>query len=252
MIFNMTGGANPLNFKVVGNPKPANPKENTIWIDTDIPIPFYVMCPPVPVPMPYVEEGCVLIETGNSLTAAFNALKKNAIVVCPTVAKQYVNGALVNKSAEVYQNGAWVDLWDGHLLNGANKFELVTGGWKSATTCKMYTSQSGNATGKATFNSNGIVFGNDTTIVNTANKIDMTNYSKLKFTISASTGLFLFAVMASVTGSMEANYSAIKNSNGVTTGTVTIDISSLKGSYYVVIGQDGEYTGTISEILLEV
>lgn len=29
------GGSSPLNFKVVGNPKPANPKENTIWIDTN-------------------------------------------------------------------------------------------------------------------------------------------------------------------------------------------------------------------------
>lgn len=32
------GGGNPLNFKVVGNPQPNNPKENTIWIDTDVPI----------------------------------------------------------------------------------------------------------------------------------------------------------------------------------------------------------------------
>lgn len=32
------GGTNPLNFKVVGNPQPSNPKENTIWVDTDVPI----------------------------------------------------------------------------------------------------------------------------------------------------------------------------------------------------------------------
>lgn len=37
MVVPMNGfssGANPLNFKVVGNPQPANPKENTIWVNT--------------------------------------------------------------------------------------------------------------------------------------------------------------------------------------------------------------------------
>ena len=29
------GGNNPLNFKVVGNPQPESPKENTIWVNTD-------------------------------------------------------------------------------------------------------------------------------------------------------------------------------------------------------------------------
>ena len=39
MIFNMIGGGGSsgagLNFKVVGNPQPSSPSENTIWIDTD-------------------------------------------------------------------------------------------------------------------------------------------------------------------------------------------------------------------------
>lgn len=30
-----TGGGGGLNFKVVGNPQPTNPKENAIWLDTD-------------------------------------------------------------------------------------------------------------------------------------------------------------------------------------------------------------------------
>lgn len=34
---NKVGGTS-LNFEVVGNPQPSNPKENTIWINTDIPI----------------------------------------------------------------------------------------------------------------------------------------------------------------------------------------------------------------------
>ena len=39
MILNLGGsGGAPLNFKVVGNPQPSNPKVNTIWVDTDVPI----------------------------------------------------------------------------------------------------------------------------------------------------------------------------------------------------------------------
>lgn len=39
MIHDMvSGGGIALNFKMVGNPKPTNPKENTIWIDTDMDI----------------------------------------------------------------------------------------------------------------------------------------------------------------------------------------------------------------------
>lgn len=41
MIFNMTGGGTSLNFKVVGNPQPASPKENTIWVNTNTPISGY-------------------------------------------------------------------------------------------------------------------------------------------------------------------------------------------------------------------
>jgi hypothetical protein len=35
------GGSNPLNFRVIGNPQPQNPKENTIWINTDANINSY-------------------------------------------------------------------------------------------------------------------------------------------------------------------------------------------------------------------
>ena len=193
--------------------------------------------------------GQVWVPTVTSSTAPFNALKKNGITVYPMSAKQYINGAWVEKSVRIYQNGAWVDVWDGHLLDGANKYEDVTGGWVNSTTCKLFASQNSNANGKATFDSNGIVFGRDTTIVNTANKIDLSNYSTLKFHVDATTGQTAFGVMSSVSGSVESNSAALKYSNAP--GTTAIDVSSLNGSYYVVIGQDGAYTGTISKVWLE-
>lgn len=77
----------------------------------------------------YHKEGTVWITTGKSSTAPFNALKKNNITVYPISAKQYVNGAWVDKTAKIYQSGAWVDWWDGQLYENGNQFTSITGGW---------------------------------------------------------------------------------------------------------------------------
>ncbi len=99
------GGSNVLNFKVVGNPQPANPRENTIWIDTNTPITGWVASAIQPTEP---TEGMVWIKTGDASPAQFNALKKNGIQVYPISAKQYIGGAWVDKTAKSYQNGAWV------------------------------------------------------------------------------------------------------------------------------------------------
>ncbi|MBE7016641.1 MAG: hypothetical protein E7420_00585 [Ruminococcaceae bacterium] len=49
MIFNMSGGGTSLNFKVVGGTtQPSNPKENTVWVNTDVDIPYWVFAPKNP------------------------------------------------------------------------------------------------------------------------------------------------------------------------------------------------------------
>ena len=100
------GGGTPLNFKVVGNPQPDNPKANTIWVDTDTKITGWFFSATQP---ENLAEGNVWFPVGTSSPTAFNALKKNGITVYPLSAKQYVNGALVDKVAKTYQDGAWAD-----------------------------------------------------------------------------------------------------------------------------------------------
>ena len=109
MIFNIgsSGGGAPLNFKVVGNPQPANPKENTIWVDTDVPIGAWYFSATQPEGL---AEGDVWFPTGVSSVAEFNALKKSGIMVYPISAKQYADGSLVDKPSKIYQNNEWVDL----------------------------------------------------------------------------------------------------------------------------------------------
>lgn len=57
----------------------------------------------------YHEEGTVWVTTGASSPVAFNALKKNSVMVYPMSAKQYIGGSWVDKTAKSYQGGAWVD-----------------------------------------------------------------------------------------------------------------------------------------------
>ena len=98
-------GGLSLNFKVVGGTvEPANPKENTIWVNTDVPVNGWVFrADPPSSPV----EGMVWIATGMSSAGQFNALKKNGIILYPLAASQYVGGAWVSLVAQSYQGGAW-------------------------------------------------------------------------------------------------------------------------------------------------
>lgn len=99
------GGVSALNFKVVGGTsQPVNPKENTLWVNTQTEISGWVFSatePKSPV------EGTVCISTGTSSTVEFNALKKNGIQVYPISAKQYISGAWANVDAYLYNGGEW-------------------------------------------------------------------------------------------------------------------------------------------------
>lgn len=110
------GGASALNFKIVGGAiQPGNPKENTIWVNTQTEISgwaFSATEPGSPV------EGMVWILTGTSSKVEFNVLKKNCVQVYPISAKQYVSGAWVDVTAKSYQGSEWVDwiMWDNFLF----------------------------------------------------------------------------------------------------------------------------------------
>lgn len=127
MILNMSGGGGTsLNFKVVGNPQPNNPSNNTIWLNTDVPITRWLLSPTEPSSS---ESGMAWITIGSSGPVSFNALKKNGIQICPISAKQYINGAWVDKTAKSWQDGKWVD-WIVYLFNNGDN-ETVSGGWSA-------------------------------------------------------------------------------------------------------------------------
>lgn len=99
------GGTDALNFKVVGGTEqPENPKENTVWVNTDTEISGWVFSPEEPAEP---SGGLVWIGLGMASRAPFNALKKNGLFVYPLFCKQYVSGAWETKTAYVYKSGTW-------------------------------------------------------------------------------------------------------------------------------------------------
>lgn len=234
MIFNMNGGGTALNFRVVGGTStPSDPKENTIWVNTDIPITgwYFGRDDTDVIPEDRFVEGVVWITTSTTSNVEFNALIKNGICVCPVLAWQIVNGEWVVKEAKTYQGGAWVEwIRDGALYYRGNQCTDVTGGWginKSDTSSK--------AAPTCAFESNRIHLTNNgfasSGILSAANKIDLTNVNVLSADI---TKLGSCEPIFYVGGS-RTNWGTDKVANATcsATGIIELDVSSVTGRHYV-------------------
>ena len=232
-----------LNFEVVSNPQPANPKENTVWVDTDSisDWAFSAAEPENPV------AGMVWFSTGTSSPAAFNALTEGNITVYPVSAKQYVGGVWVDKTAKSYQGSAWAELWDGTLYDAGNEYEFITGGWTSGNV-----SSSSTATPSAiTKNDDRIVIPNRQSASNgafTVNAIDLTNYTKLKAIYSGNTPSLRVAPNYPASS---ATASAKGSNVGETRTELTLDISGLTGMYRPALSCSTQYAISLYKMWLE-
>jgi hypothetical protein len=242
LIYVKDGGAS-LNFKVVGNPKPSDPKNNTIWIDTDVKIPEWGFASENPYTGNDVEEGTVWIQTVNKSPSVFNSLKKNGIMVYPVSAKQYVGGSWVEKEKEAYIDGAWKTWWNGELYDAGDEFEFITGGWQAFATSSnspvkpTITKSSTSVNIKLSSPYNEGPYGGAYV---TKNKISFKGKNTLKFTGDSSgenNGRCMICVWSSLVsgGSSPSVAQLFFPSGGMTNKTISLDIGSLNltDSYYV-------------------
>lgn len=124
------GGTDALNFKVVGGTEqPGNPKENTIWVNTETDISGWVFSPEEPAEP---SGGLVWIGLGMASPAPFNALKKGGLYCFPASCRQYAGGAWVNADAYLWKDGAWVQFGSAlspyFYQDGDAKIELLGDG----------------------------------------------------------------------------------------------------------------------------
>lgn len=98
------GGGTSLNFAIVGNNKPANPRLNTIWVNADNVKKWTFNAEPSD-----GVEGDICIKIGKASPYAFNALKKNGLTVYPLCAMQNIGGEWKYLESQIFQ-GQWFDL----------------------------------------------------------------------------------------------------------------------------------------------
>lgn len=155
-------GGTKLNFSVVGGiAPPSAPKENTIWVETSVGFPGWTFssCEPE---LP--QDGMLWFKTYESSHAPFNALKKNALWIRPTNCVQYTGGSWVNRTAKIWQNGAWKEFR--RYLFQSGKGEIVP--WKTLGGTIAITDTSISHTGYS---------------LCTVSPVDFSGYSKICFDI---------------------------------------------------------------------
>ena len=239
---NAGGGGGGLNFSVVGGTsQPVNPKENTLWVNTQTEISGWVFSPEEPgEPV----GGMVWIRLGTTSEVPFNALKKGELYCFPTSCEQYVGGSWASVDAYIYQGGQWLQFSsEFHYLavydSGVENVPLTLTGFTRKTSVL-----------RASLETGGSAY------IKTSSAIDITYNSALNVTCTylngdgTFTGYF-YARILNTDGSVVAE----KRSSRNTTGTISLDISSLTGNYIVAAyayNSSGSYGGScnISKIEL--
>ena len=242
------GAAASLNFKVVGGTsRPSAPGENTIWVNGEG-ITSWVLSPVEP----EAAEGLAWVAVGGASAYAFNALKKNALMVFPISAKVYIGGTWANAEAEIYQNGKWNSFsvtWDGYYFKDGDQYESVTGGW----TTEGWNNQ---ATANA---DNGILYVESpnqqySARIGTASPIDFSGISKLYVDSPTGKGESVYSGYLLVCTEKQ-DYTNVAQITISAAGTTSINVSDLNGSYYLLLrtlgGQSGAGSASVRAIWAE-
>ena len=225
-----------LNFEVVGGiTEPENPKENTIWINTDIEISDYVFSITQP---SNPNEGMVFLFTSIDSQLKFNAIPDNVVEVYPLFASQYINGSWQSKNFKIYQNGEWKNFWDGVVYDAGNENTKYTGG------IGLYhgtTGGYGAPTASATKNTSdikltatrGAVDGASVyAFMYTKNKIDLTPFTTLTAKLSSvGTQAYICVLAAAPTDAYGSN---LAEKRVTSAGTYDLNISNVDAGHVCV------------------
>lgn len=234
-------GGVELNFEVVGGTtKPSSPKGNTIWVDTPNEITGWgfgaeAEKPESPAP------GMVWFATSANSIIKFNALKEDSIIVTPSSAHQYISGAWNSISVvKIYQNGEWVDWWDGTLYNAGDMYTHVTDGWigRAVTGNQNYTSTTPDVSlssdmATVSFPTNKGWLGG---LYLTVRKIDLTGFNTLVFKGYADPGDQYGYANVVVCPDLAIWTSYPQVQIGTENKEYILDVSVCSGEYYIGIG----------------
>ena len=159
---------------------------------------------------------------------AFNAAKKNTVMLYPVSASQFIAGVWVAKNVKSYQGNAWVDWWiPGTLFDSGRDDEAVTGGWTSyaESVGSGYSGQSADVSieedrMRITFSIGSSAY--KSTFISTVNTIDMSGYNSAHFEFVGASGSGWAKLSVSGVASNQVNISDLDD-----VGSLDVDISGL-------------------------
>lgn len=241
-ISSIPAGTN-LNFEVVGGTtQPANPKENTIWVNTSADITSWVFSAETPTSP---ANGTVWVRTVQSGEIGLNVLKQNEINIFLAGVRQYLSGTWATKTAAVFSGNTWnsLDLVL-YVLRGSTVAN-VAGDWVNVANVNL--TADGLAATANTYNGNMGYF---------SSKIDVTDYRQLTFnfaSLSSNTTVYFYVGLSTtppVAGKAATNGSYFVAYARETSGPIEMNISleNVTGEYYVAITSIASFI--ISEIKL--
>lgn len=229
------------NFSIMGSAtEPANPKENTIWIETDVVIGEYQFSAIQPTSRANgaaLQNGDVWIKTAEKSNVTINVLKKNAINENLVAVYQYVNSDWSKKESLIYINNNWTKFGDEIIIpNGT--IPLIV---EQQANCHI-TVGTDKITNTTNIN-NGSTYGS----VGTKNKIDVTNYKQMVVVFSSFTASGASARVGISSGGVNNAMGFVKSVYVGSSGaqTVTVDLTDVVGEYTLAVG-GGVWAGTIT------
>ena len=241
------GGGAFAGLKIVGNPRPNNPTEETVWVNTDNEITGYVLSATA---AENPTAGMLWIKISDSSTNEIGtALGKDYIIIMMNSASQYVDGAWVSVEAMSFQNGVWVD-FPVYLYNQGDERTSITNGWTSKRPSGYFTS-----TGKLTIGDKSLkataTSGQYIAVVTKA-KIDLSKFNTLCFNVLSTNAneddmLYGFLAVFDDTFKDSQAIAEIPSAN-IKTGLNFIDISAINTKHYVGFGCASESDTSIIEV----
>lgn len=255
MIGKTNGGGGRDRFRPMvygGTTAPAKPKEGDFWVYTSGAITAVEWnCWVHSFPGWVGTDGVTYIVSGGydtSTVVDLTNIRNGIHYFCPNDCYMQHDGKWYRETAYVYRNGKWLQFstwaapWNGELFQSGNQYTDHTGGW-------AYTFSD---TGSVDFSSNiWWSVTNITAFVYTAWTIDVTKYSRLRFTGSL-WGSWSFGLGNKQSGLNAGNWIARIQGDG-TVNDGSVDISGVSGSFYIVLyaSSEGGSGGNISKVWLE-
>lgn len=232
-------------YIVGGTTQPTNPKENTVWVNTDTAITEWVFSatqPSTRLDGSALSGGEVWFQVSTAATAPINVLKKNGAYEYPQACYQYISGAWVAKTARTYQKGAWVD-WITYLYNEGNEFTARTGGWDllriimPLVTKTTFSDHINITTAQSGANAPWFVFGCN-------NDIDVTDFNTLTVTASGTMSDLNIGLINNARSGANPSFLAFTAlGDAISPTDFTVDISSITGTHSVGISSTGNVGG---------